>query len=136
MICHFQFSSSCLWVDQYFLFFSEYVSLCLIILINEWWNVCLNTWLDCWKQSSWQHGSFLTMWMWTVEFVTKTRNDLFLLITCGGFLLLIFFGGINRNFFIFLFSPLETTRKVLEKNCLIQKREKTVLFYSSFPSLF
>ena len=49
--------------DQYVLFFCECGFLWLIILINDWWNVCLNTWLDCWKQSSWQHGSFLTMWM-------------------------------------------------------------------------
>ena len=50
------------------------------------------------------------------------------------FLLLIFSGGINRKFFIFLFSPLETTRKFLEKNLFYSEKRKNcvILFVISF----
>ena len=130
LICHFQFSpSSCLWVDQYFLFFSDCRFLCLIILITEWWNVCLNTWLDCWKQYSWWHGSFLKMWMWTVELVTETRNDLFLLILCRGFLLLISSVESRENFSFFSFLRWKQREKFLKKLFYSEKRKNCVILF-------
>ena len=128
MIYHFQFSpSSCLWVIN--IFFSECGFLCLIILITEWWNVCLNMWLDNWKQYSWLHGSFLKMWMWTVELVTEIRNDLFLLITCRGFCYWFSSVESTENFSFFSFLRWKQREKFLKKMFYSEKRKNCVILF-------